>query len=177
MEGVSTTASTWLDGLRRHLDDLRQDRYEGASGMGRQQRYVAAFDLLTPVAVEVLREMNRLMLHGGGSLSVRSPESDGNGGSIGSWTLTWPELMAARHRRTGKTLSAVTIGAVFPASFVHPHLVAGDHVDPRAESISAWPMQVTTVEEAERQRALLWAIATAEVHDRIYQSSWRIIPA
>jgi hypothetical protein len=38
-------------------------------------------------------------------------------------------------------------------------------------------MQVTSAQDAEQQRPLLWAIATAEVHDRIYQSSWRVIPA
>ena len=29
--------------------------------------------------------------------------------------------------------------------------------------------------DAEQQQGLLWAIATAEIHDRLYQSSWRII--
>jgi hypothetical protein len=48
-------------------------------------------------------------------------------------------------------------------------------VDPRAASIIAWPMQVSSSADAEQQRGLLWAIATAEVHDRLYQSSWRII--
>lgn len=176
MEGPSTTAAAWLDGLRRHLEDLRQDRYEGASGVERQQRYLAAFDLLTPVAVEVLREISHLLLQGRGSISVRSPEPDGAGGTIGSWRLTWPELLAGRNRKSGEALPPVTVSAVFPAGFVHPHLVAGDRVDPRAASISAWPMQVTSAEDAEKQRAALWAIATAEVHDRIFQSSWRIVP-
>lgn len=54
--------------------------------------------------------------------------------------------------------------------------MGGGVVNARAASISAWPMQVTSVEDAERQRPLFWAIATAQVHDRIYQSSWRIIP-
>ncbi|HVH66223.1 MAG TPA: hypothetical protein VM674_09310, partial [Candidatus Acidoferrum sp.] len=163
MEGVSTAASTWLDGIRRHLDDLRNDRYEGTAGGARQQQYVNAFDLLTPVAVEVLRQISEGLLRGKGTVAVRTPEADGGGGSIGSWTLTWPELVAARSRMTGKALAPVTISAIFPAGFTHPHLVAGGPVDPRAESISAWPMQVTTGEDAERQRATLWAIAIAEV--------------
>ena len=76
---------------------------------------------------------------------------------------------------TGKVLSPVTISAVWPAGFVHPHLVAGGAVNPRAESPVAWPMQVASAEEAAQQESLLWAIATAEVHNRIYQSSWRVV--
>lgn len=90
--------------------------------------------------------------------------------------MTWRQLSEAKNRMTGKALLPVTITAIFPAGFTHPHLVAGGGVDPRAASISAWPMQVTSVDDAEQQRPLLWAIATSEVHDRIYQSSWRIIP-
>jgi hypothetical protein len=77
---------------------------------------------------------------------------------------------------TGKALHPVTISAVFPAGFTHPHLVAGGPVNPRAASLTAWPMQITSPEDAEHHRPLLWAIATAEVHDRIYQSSWRVVP-
>lgn len=170
-------ASPWVDGIRRHLDDLQHDWYEGASGAERHRRYVAAFELLTPVTMEVLRAVDAALLHGTGTASVRPPEPDGTGGWIGSWFLTWPQLSSARNRMSGTTLPPVTISAIFPAGFTHPHLVAGGSVDPRAASISAWPMQVTSLEDAERQRPLLWAIATAEVHDRIYQSSWRVIPS
>jgi hypothetical protein len=90
--------------------------------------------------------------------------------------LTWPALAAARSRFTGDALRPVTISAVFPSGFVHPHLVAGGPVDPAAASIIAWPMQVSSAADAEQQRALLWSIAAAEIHDRLYQSSWRIIP-
>jgi hypothetical protein len=166
----------WVEGLRRHLDDLREDTYEDASGAERQRRYAAAFDLLTPVAEGVLRDMNALLLAGSGDVSVRSPESDGHGGFIGSWLLTWAELAKARNRFTGEVLRPVTVSAVFPAGFVHPHLVPGGQVDPRAPSLVAWPMQIVTATDANRCQQLLWALATAEVHDRIYQASWRIIP-
>jgi hypothetical protein len=36
-------------------------------------------------------------------------------------------------------------------------------------------MQIASAEEAAQQEPLLWALATAEVHDRIYQSSWRVV--
>ena len=83
----------------------------------------------------------------------------------------------AKALSTGKALQPVTISALFPAGFTHPHLVGDGPVSPRAPSLTAWPMQVTSPEDAELQRPVLWAIATAEVHDRIYQSSWQVISA
>jgi hypothetical protein len=168
--------SVWLDGIQRHLEDLKENAYEGASGAERRARYGAAFDLLTPVAVDVLQQVNASLLRGTGDVSVRAPGPDGDGGLIGSWLLSWPELCESSSRLTGEPLRPVTISAVFPPGFTHPHLVAGGPVDPRAASLAAWPMQVTSPDDAEQQRPVLWAIATAELHDRIYQSSWRIIP-
>ncbi|MEA2636102.1 MAG: hypothetical protein QOH92_2869 [Chloroflexota bacterium] len=169
-------AYVWIDGIERHLEDLKENAYEGASGADRQALYVTAFESLTPVAVDVLEQVNASLLHGTGEVSVRGPGPDGNGGQIGSWLLTWPELSQSSSRLTGKALEPVTVSAVFPPGFTHPHLVAGGPVNPRAESLNAWPMQVTSAEDAEQHRPVLWAIATAEVHDRIYQSTWRVIP-
>jgi hypothetical protein len=172
----SQRASVWLDGIRRHLQDLKENAFEGASGSERDRRYLDAFELLTPIAMEVLQEINASFLAGTGEVSLRTPSADGAGGQIGSWLLTWPELSRARSRRTGDPLLPVTISAVFPPGFTHPHLVAGGPVDPRTTSVTAWPMQVISAADAEQQRPVLWAIATAELHDRIYQSSWRLIP-
>ena len=167
--------SVWVDGIRRHLKDLQEDMYEGASGTERKARYVNAFELLTPVALDVLQEVNASLLRGTGDVSVDSPRPDGHSGLIGSWQLTWPELAEASNRMNGTSLPPVMVSAIFPAGFTHPHLVAGGAVDPRAASIVAWPMQIASADDAEQQRPILWAIATAELHDRIYQSSWRIL--
>jgi hypothetical protein len=172
---VDTAAGIWLDGLRRHLADLRNDRYEGATGQARETHYRAAFNLLTPVATSVLSEMNAALLRETGDVSVRQPASDGQGGLIGSWMLSWPALRETSSRFTGARLLPVTISAVFPQGFVHPHLVAGGPVGPSSASLIAWPMQVKTAEDAAEHRPVLWAIATAEIHDRIFQSSWRIV--
>src|SRR5712691_230376 len=172
----SERTSVWIDGIERHLEDLKENAYEGASGADRHALYVAAFELLTPVAVDVLQQINASLLRETAELSVRAPGPDGGGGQIGSWLLSWPELGQSSSRLTGKALQPVTISAVFPPGFTHPHLVAGGPVNSRAESLAAWPMQVTSPEDAEQHRPVLWAIATAEVHDRIYQSSWRVIP-
>jgi hypothetical protein len=172
----SEQAVVWIDGLRRHLQDLQQDAYEGASGHGRDARYVDAFELLSPVATEVLQEVNASLLRGSGDVSVQAPGPDGHGGMIGAWQLSWPQLAEATNRFTGAPLEPVTIGAIFPAGFTHPHLVGGGPVSPRAATITAWPMQIASRDDAEQYRPVAWAIATAEVHDRIYQSSWRVIP-
>jgi hypothetical protein len=172
----SERASVWIEGIERHLEDLRQNAYEGASGADRQALYISAVELLGPVAVGVLQQVSESLLQGKGEVSVRAPRPDGSGGSIASWVLTWPELSMAKSRLTGEALQPVTISAVFPPGFTHPHLVAGGPVNPRAASLMAWPMQVTSAEDAEQYRPVLWAIATAEVHDRIYQSTWQVIP-
>ena len=166
----------WVEGLRRHLADLRDNKYEGAAGRDREAKYRAAFDLLGPLALGVLKDMNALLLAGSGEVSQSDPASDGDGGLIGSWQLSWPQLARARHRMTGQALLPVTVSAVFPAGFVHPHLVPGGRVQPGAASLVAWPMQVASAADASQYRQLLWALATEEMHDRIYQSSWQIIP-
>ena len=168
--------SVWVEGIERHLQDLKHNVYEGASGAARQKLYVEACDLLSPVAVDVLQQINASLLGSKGEVSVRAPGPDGAGGSIASWLLTWPELSMSKSRLTGEPLEPVTISAVFPPGFTHPHLVAGGPVDPRAVSLSAWPMQITSPDDADQHRPVLWAIATAEVHDRIYQSTWQVIP-
>src|ERR1700687_5066251 len=132
------TPRAWIDGLRRHLEDLRADTYEGAVGPEREARYRAAFDLLSIPAPGVRSDVNELLLGGAGDISVQPPGPDGHGGLIGSWMLSWPALREARNRMTGKALSPVTISAVWPAGFVHPHLVAGGTVNPRPESLVAW---------------------------------------
>jgi hypothetical protein len=167
--------SVWVDGIRRHLKDLQEDMYEGAPGSERKARYAAAFELLTPVVLDVLQEVNASLLRGTGDVSVQAPKADGHGGLIGSWQLMWPQLAEASNRMNGMPLRPVTISAIFPAGFTHPHLVAGGAVDPRAASIVAWPMQIASADDAEQHRPVLWAVATAELHDRIYQSSWRIV--
>jgi hypothetical protein len=172
--GTRTTPRTWIDGLRRHAEDLRTGRTRRHE---REAPYRTAFDFLSIVTTGVLGDINELLLRGTGDISIRTPGPDGHGGLIGSWLLSWPALREARSRMTGKALSPVTISAVWPAGFVHPHLVAGGPVNPRAGSLVAWPMQIASAEEAAQQEPLLWAIATAEVHDRIYQSSWRVISA
>src|ERR1700694_2173318 len=171
---MQATARVWLNGIARHMEDLRTDSYEGAVGPEREARYRAAFDLLSTVATGALADVNELLLGGTGDISIQPPGPDGHDGLIGSWMLSWPALREASSRLTGKALSPVTISAVWPAGFVHPHLVTGGPVNPRAASLTAWPMQIASAEEAAQQEPLLWALAPGECHDRISPSPWRV---
>src|SRR5260370_7330730 len=119
------TPRAWIDGLRRHVEDLRTDSYEGAAGPEREARYRAAFDLLSTVATGVLADVNELLLGGTGDISIQPPGPDGHGGLIGGWMLRWPALPEARRRLTGKTLSPLTIHPVLPPALFLPHPAAG----------------------------------------------------
>ena len=111
MQGERT--SVWIEGIERHLEDLRQNAYEGASGPQRQKLYLAAFELLAPVAADVLQQVSTSLLRGKGEVVVRAPGQDGMGGSIGSWLLTWPELSTAcSPAPASRTIAATSPGTL-----------------------------------------------------------------
>ena len=161
----------------RHVQDLVERGYEGASDRAERDRiFRAAFELCTPVALRVLARANELLLGGTASYATVPPESDGAGGLYGAWRMTWPLLEQARNRFNNKPLPPVEISAMFPDGFTHGHLALYDIGEPR-RWIAAWPLQVTTPEDAERQEPILWAIAEAEVHDRTFAGdlNWRLL--
>ena len=59
--------------------------------------------------------------------------------------------------------------AWFAAGFTHPHL--------RGSQVGNWPLQVTSEEDARRQEPIVRAIVEAELHERVFEGTWRIIPA
>jgi hypothetical protein len=126
--------------------------------------------------VRVLEKANHLLLSGTAALSTRLPEPDGANGLVGSWGLSWPLLETARNRFTGKPLPPVEIVAMYPEGFTHAHLALYDIGEPRSW-IAAWPLQVTTAEDADRQEPILWAIAEAEIHERTFAGdlNWRLL--
>jgi hypothetical protein len=162
---------------RRHMEDLVVQRYEGADERAERDRvFREAFDLCTPVALRVLEQIDELLLGGVSSISTRPPESDGAGGLLGAWEMSWPLLEQARNRFTGQALPPARITAMYPAGFTHGHLALYDIGEPR-RPVAAWPLQVTTPEDAERQEPILWAIAEAEVHERTFAGdlNWRLL--
>lgn len=162
----------------RHIADLGSGTYEGAeSRSAREEIFRRAFDLTTPVALDVLESVSQSILHGTGRCAARSLESDGRDGLWGRWELTWPLLEQAQDRITNLSMPPVRIAAIYPIDFSHGHLALLRANDP-PEPILAWPLQVTDQRDAERQRPILWAIAEGEVHERIFRANtnWRVIP-
>jgi hypothetical protein len=155
--------------LYRHLDDLRTDSYEGARPRAeRVELYRRAVALLNPVVRRVLEEADAAFLAGAGEISEHGPSEDG-GGWTASWELSWPEQQAAtpvrgEHDRVGP----VQVIAWFAAGFTHPHLAGS--------SLGHWPLQVTDEADAERQEPIVRAIVEAELHQRVFEGSWKILP-
>jgi hypothetical protein len=97
------------------------------------------------------------------------PESDGAFGRVTRFELTWPEQRAARITRGGRgPLPPVRIVVNFARGFLHPHL--------SGTTAGSWPFQVTSAADAERQRGVLAAIVELELHERIFQTDWRLLP-
>jgi hypothetical protein len=70
--------------------------------------------------------------------------------------------------RAGGTVQPVQVVAWFAAGFTHPHF--------RGSRVGNWPLQVLTEQDARRQEPIVRAIVEAEVHERIFEGTWRIIP-
>jgi hypothetical protein len=173
---------------RRHVVDLQMDRYEGTDDRyAREAVFRSAFDLLTPVAVDVLTSLSAAYLGDAGDVNVSSPiEVDAEeltganhqpqGGLLGSWDLSWPALEEARNRLDGSVMPPVQIFVMFPSDFTHPHLALFDLSRPR-RWIACWPLQVSNEEDATRQAPIMAVIAEAELHERTFSSdlNWRIL--
>ena len=165
-----------VEDTMRHLADLEHDYYEEAeSREDREEIFLEAFRLLTPLAVEVLDDANEWFLHGAGRVETNAPVRDDDGGINGSWTLTWDRLEAATNVHSNEPLLPVTIDAVYPSHWTHGHL-ARMHAGLPSE-VTAWPMQVTSAEDVARQEPILRAIVESEIHERVYQTDgdWRLV--
>jgi hypothetical protein len=177
MSAFHELAESRREDWARHVDDLVVRRYEGADERADRDRvFRDAFDLCTPVAVRVLEQIDEVLLGGTASIATRPPETDGAGGLLGGWELTWPLLEQARNRFTGRPLPPARITAMYPDGFTHGHLALYDIGEPR-RCVAAWPLQVTSPEDAERQEPILWAIAEADVHERTFAAdlNWRLL--
>ncbi len=78
------------------------------------------------------------------------------------WALAWPE-----QRDAG--ISPITLHAFYGAGFHHPHLRGG--------TVRDWPLNVFTQEQATATLDTFRQIASAEVHNLVFQRDYRIIPA
>lgn len=98
------------------------------------------------------------------------PEEDGSGGLVTCFELSWPEQRAARViRGPNGPLQPVRIVVNYSQGELHPHL--------SGSNAGFWPFQVTSEADAGRQKGVLAAIVELELHQRIFETDWRILPS
>lgn len=152
-----------LRALLRHFTDLRDGSHGGAvTRQDKEAFFTAAVDLLDSYARQALAEMNEALLLGRGSITVTDLSRSPDGDVAATWSLGWPE-QAQRH------IQPVTLQAFFGRTFLHPHL--------RGATVGYWPLNVFSAADAAAELPTLRAIASADLHNLVFQSDYRIIPA
>jgi hypothetical protein len=148
--------------LLRHFADLRDGTHGGASSRHDKERlFMAAAALLDPHARQPLEEINTDLLLGTGevtSTGVRRRDD----GLDAIWALSWPEQQAA-------AVNPIVIRAYYGTGFHHPHLQGGTAGD--------WPLNVFDEDQAAALVPTLRAMASADLHNLVFQRDYRIIPA
>jgi hypothetical protein len=155
----------YIAALLRHFVDLRDGTHGGASFRRDKERlYVAAVALLDPYARRALDEMNAGLLLDTGEVVATGVQRSADGGSEAVWALSWPEQQAAG-------IKPILIRAYFGLGFLHPHLQSG--------TVGDWPLNVFDDEQAAAELPTLRAMASADIHNLVFQlgGDIRIIPA
>ncbi|MEU1628097.1 hypothetical protein ABZ746_22735 [Streptomyces sp. NPDC020096] len=148
--------------LLRHFADLRDGTHGTAvSRQDKERLFAATVPLLDPYARQALSEINEDLLLGTGEILATGMRSTKDGVDA-IWALTWPE-----QRDAG--INPIMLHAFYGAGFHHPHLRGG--------TVHDWPLNVFTEEQAAAKLATLREIASAEVHNLVFQRDYRIIPA
>jgi hypothetical protein len=156
-------APAYVTALMRHFVDLRDNTHGGSTRrQAKEDHFVRAVELLHPVAGQVLREMNTLLLLGSGRITSTGSQRTPDGGLVASWALTWSEQRSAG-------VSPVVLMAYYGIGFHHPHL--------RGATVGDWPLNIFTRSDAAEQLHLLRAIASAELHNLVFQADYTIVPA
>lgn len=148
--------------LERHMNDLEQKRYEGADTREeREATFRRATELVDPLVREELEALSAAFLDDLGEVTGGTVERNTDGGVECCWALTWGELRARSNRFNGEPVVPITVRAIFPSGWTHGHL--------GGSRIGWWPLQVTSADDVERQRAIVEAIIEAEAHQVIYE--------
>jgi hypothetical protein len=106
--------------------------------------------------------MNTSLLLHTGQLTETGLRRTPDGGLNASWVLSWPEQRAAG-------VKPIALQANFGGGFHHPHL--------RGTTVQDWPLNVFSDEDAAAQLSVLRAIASSDLHNLVYRSDDRIVPA
>jgi hypothetical protein len=148
--------------LLRHFADLRDGTHGGAiSRQDKERFFAAAVPLLDPCARQALEEINTDLLLGNGEVTATGiRRRDGHVEAI--WALSWPE-----QRDAG--IGPVIIRAYYGAGAHHPHLQGG--------TVGDWPLNVFDEGQAAAELPVLRAVASADLHNLVFQRDYRIIPA
>jgi hypothetical protein len=170
-EGTMTTtrcdndqAPAHLRGLLRHFADLRDGTHgNGAVSRSDKERlFGAAVSYLDPYARQALAELNHALLLGTGTITASGATTSPSGDVAASWALGWPEQEQAG-------IPPIALEAFFGRSFHHPHLRGG--------TVGVWPLNVFSDADAAAELPTLRAIAAADLHNLVFQSDYRIVPA
>jgi hypothetical protein len=146
--------------LLRHFADLRDGTHGGVhSRADKEKTFAETVSLLDPVARRVLDDLNRDLLLGTGTVTLDHSTDDG---VAATWALSWPAQDDAG-------VGPIQLRAHYGQGFHHPHLGGG--------TVGEWPLNVFTADEAEAELPTLRAIAAAELHNLVFQASYRIVPA
>jgi hypothetical protein len=148
--------------LLRHFADLRDGTHGGTVRRQDKERFfTAAVALLDPHARQALKEINTDLLLGTGEVTATGLRR--RGGDVEAiWALSWPEQEAAG-------INPIVIRAYYGAGAHHPHLQGGTAGD--------WPLNVFDQNQAVAELPTLRAIASADLHNLVFQRDYRIIPA
>jgi hypothetical protein len=153
----------YITSLIRHFEDLRDGTHGGsANRKGKEAHFERAVQLLSPIARQVLIEMNASLLLNTGQLTETGLRRTADGGLNASWTLSWPEQRVAG-------VQPIVLQAYFGGGFHHPHL--------RGATVHDWPLNVFNDEDAAAQLSILRAIASSDLHNLVYRADYRIVPA
>lgn len=159
---MSEAQPDYITQLLHHFADLRDGTHGGAAERAdKERRFEAAVPLIDPFVRQSLREINAGLLGGTGEVSA-SRYQLGADGPQAVWTLTWPEQQAA-------AISPVTIRAYYGRTNSHPHL--------RGATVGDWPLNVFDSQQAAAALPTFRAIASADLHNLVFQADWRIIAA
>lgn len=163
MSTSATSPAPYVGALLRHFGDLR-DGTHGDGAVSRQEKeqlFGATVALLDPFARSVLEEFNVHLLNGSGEVRVSGVQRSSEG-LAARWALSWE-----RQRAAG--ISPITLLAHYGQGFHHPHL--------RGATVAEWPLNVFTEEQAAAEVPTLRAIATADLHNLVFQRDFRIVPS
>ncbi len=152
----------YIAALMRHFVDLRDGTHGGVTSRRDKERlFLAAVTLLDPHVRQALTEINTHLLLGMGEVAASGIRS-GREGVDAVWALSWPEQQAAGVR-------PIVIRAFYGAGAHHPHLQGG--------TVGDWPLNVFDMAQAAAVLPTLRDIASAEIHNLVFQADYRIIPA